>query len=268
MWKRLRELWLPRARARAARMETPAAPDPPAPDPELIEKFANEAHELDAVRKSVEDAAAVSAGFWLSYLIVLFYIGIAAGAVTHRDLLLENPVKLPFLNVELPLVAFFFLAPLLFLITHANTLVHFVLRRRRQGGSTMNCASKFRIHPRIRKRRTRAATFSFNFLPALTTSARVASAACSRPSRGPRWSWDRSRFSCFCRFSSSRITISASRGRIASPFSPISCSSGGSGEKSSAVEATCGGGPHGNHGPRRYSRSFRPDSLFYSRGPS
>jgi hypothetical protein len=136
MSKRLREWRL--SRARAARVEKPAAPDPPAtapdpatapaaPDPELSEKFAKEAHDLDAVRKSVEDAAAVSAGFWLSYLFVLFYIGIAAGGVTHKDLLLENPVKLPFLNVDLPLVAFFFLAPIIFIVAHAYTLVHFVM---------------------------------------------------------------------------------------------------------------------------------------------
>jgi hypothetical protein len=64
-------------------------------------------------------------GLWLSYLFVLFYIGIAAGAVTHKDLLLENPVKLPFLNVELPLVAFFVLAPII--VSHAYTLMHFVM---------------------------------------------------------------------------------------------------------------------------------------------
>jgi uncharacterized protein YjbI with pentapeptide repeats len=119
MSKRLREWRL--SRARAARAEMPAAP----PDP--IEQFAEEAHDLDALRKTVEDAAAVSAGLWLSYLFVLFYIGIAAGAVTHKDLLLENPVKLPFLNVELPLVAFFVLAPILFVVSHAYTLVHFVM---------------------------------------------------------------------------------------------------------------------------------------------
>src|SRR5580700_3075557 len=118
MSKRLREWRL--SRARAARAAKPATPDP-------VEKFAKEAHDLDVLRKTVEDAAAVSAGFWLSYLFVLFHIGIAAGAVTHKDLLLENPVKLPFLNVELPLVAFFFLAPLLFLITYAYTLAHLVL---------------------------------------------------------------------------------------------------------------------------------------------
>ena len=62
---------------------------------------------------------------WLSYLFVLF--AIAAGAVTHVDLLLQRAVKLPFLNVELPLLAFFALAPFLFLVTHAYILAHFVM---------------------------------------------------------------------------------------------------------------------------------------------
>ena len=51
----------------------------------------------------------------------------AAGAVTHADLFFENPVKLPFLNIELPLLAFFFLAPILFLVVHAYTFVHLVM---------------------------------------------------------------------------------------------------------------------------------------------
>jgi hypothetical protein len=79
------------------------------------------------LRDAVIDAAGVGAGLWLSYLFVLFYFAIAAGAVTHRDLLLENPVKLPFLNIELPLKAFFVLGPLVFFIVHAYVLLHFVL---------------------------------------------------------------------------------------------------------------------------------------------
>ena len=103
--------------------------DPPATvAPDSAGKFAKGAGDLDAIRKSVEDAAAVGAGLWLSYLFVLFYIGIAAGAVTHKNLLLENPVKLPFLSdVPLPLVAFFVLAPIVFIVSHAYTLVHFVM---------------------------------------------------------------------------------------------------------------------------------------------
>ena len=93
------------------------------PVPTIVAK----AGDLDAFRKSVEDSAAVSGGLWLSYLFVLFYLGVAVGAVTHADLLLQNPVKLPFLNIELPLLAFFFLAPLLLVITHAYILVNLAL---------------------------------------------------------------------------------------------------------------------------------------------
>jgi Pentapeptide repeats (8 copies) len=87
--------------------------------------------DLETARKAVEDTALIGGGLWLSYLFVLFYLGIAAGAVTHADLLLQAPVKLPFLNIELPLLAFFFLAPLLLLLAHAYTLVHLVLLARR-----------------------------------------------------------------------------------------------------------------------------------------
>lgn len=87
--------------------------------------------EPEALKKAIDDAAAVSGGLWLSYLFILSYIGIAAGAVTHVDLLLERPVKLPFLNTELPLLAFFALAPLLLVVTHAHTLAHFVMLGRK-----------------------------------------------------------------------------------------------------------------------------------------
>src|ERR1700730_9206475 len=90
-------------------------------------EFAAKATDLDALRNAVVDAAGVGYGLWFSYLFALLYFAIAAGAVTHRDLLLESPVKLPFLNVELLLKAFFILGPLVFLVVHAYVLLHFVL---------------------------------------------------------------------------------------------------------------------------------------------
>jgi hypothetical protein len=111
-----------RRAARRAEHQTPpslAAPDLPA--------IAAKADDLEEIKKAVEDAASVSGGLWLSYLFVLAYIAIAAGAVTHEDLLLERSVKLPFLNVELPLLAFFTLAPLVVLIIHAYALMHFIM---------------------------------------------------------------------------------------------------------------------------------------------
>src|SRR5215472_9235508 len=90
-------------------------------------EFADKAKDLQALRDTVVDAAGISGGLWLSYLFVFFYLAIAAGGVSHRDLFFENPVKLPFLNVDLPLIGFFVLGPALFLIVHAYTLLHFVL---------------------------------------------------------------------------------------------------------------------------------------------
>jgi hypothetical protein len=77
--------------------------------------------------KTAPDAATVGSGLWLSYLFTFFYLMVAAGAVTHKDLFLEGSVKLPFLDVELPLVGFFVLGPMLFVILHAYTLLHFTL---------------------------------------------------------------------------------------------------------------------------------------------
>ena len=70
--------------------------------------FAAKAKDLQALRDAVDQAATVSGALWLSYIFVFLYLAIAAGAVTHKDLFFENPVKLPFLNVELPLIGFFF----------------------------------------------------------------------------------------------------------------------------------------------------------------
>ena len=89
--------------------------------------FAAKAKDLQALRDAVDQAATVSGALWLSYIFVFLYLAISAGAVTHKDLFFENPVKLPFLNVELPLIAFFTLGPALFLIVHWYTLLHFAL---------------------------------------------------------------------------------------------------------------------------------------------
>jgi hypothetical protein len=45
-------------------------------------------------------------------------LAIAFGSVTHRDLFLENSIKLPLLNVDLSLVGFFVVAPSLLVIFH------------------------------------------------------------------------------------------------------------------------------------------------------
>jgi uncharacterized protein YjbI with pentapeptide repeats len=109
--------------------EPAAASEPQTADsaPPAIPALAAKADDLEALRTAVIDAAGVSFGLWVSYLFVLFYLLVAAGGVTHRDLFFESPVKLPFLNVDLPLKGFFWLGPALFLVIHAYVLLHFVM---------------------------------------------------------------------------------------------------------------------------------------------
>lgn len=105
-----------------------AKPSAPAPEmPPTAAAFAGKAKDLAALRDAVVDAANVGAGLWFSYLFVLLYLIVAVGSVTHRNLLFESPLKLPFLNVDLPLVGFFVLGPALFLIVHAYVLLHFAM---------------------------------------------------------------------------------------------------------------------------------------------
>jgi hypothetical protein len=103
------------------------APGEPPVLPPTAVALAGKAKDLQALRDAVVDAASIGAGLWFSYLFVLLYLLIAVGGVTHRDLFLESPVRLPFLNVDLPLLGFFWLGPLIFLIVHAYVLLHFVL---------------------------------------------------------------------------------------------------------------------------------------------
>jgi uncharacterized protein YjbI with pentapeptide repeats len=77
------------------------------------------------------DGAGVAA--WVGYVTALFFIGIAVFGVSHRDLLLEAPVKLPLLGAAIPLRAFFVLAPILFLGIHAFVLVRSALASTRGG---------------------------------------------------------------------------------------------------------------------------------------
>jgi uncharacterized protein YjbI with pentapeptide repeats len=108
-------------------------PDAPAPSEPAkaggLPDFAKKADDLDAIKKAVDDAAAVAGPLWLSYLFVVFYILVTTASVTDTDIFLENPIKLAILTVNLgvSLPGYFFLAPIVFLILHAYTLVYFVM---------------------------------------------------------------------------------------------------------------------------------------------
>ena len=86
--------------------------------------------DVAALEKSLNDSATRVSTIWVSFLIFSLYLLTAAATVTQRQLFLAEPVKLPVLNIDLPLWGFFFLAPILFVILHAYVLIQVILLSR------------------------------------------------------------------------------------------------------------------------------------------
>lgn len=87
--------------------------------------------DLEDLLAAVNAASAKARITWIAMLSFGSYLAVAVGATTHRDLFLESPVSLPILGVDLPLIAFYVVAPFLFLIMHLYLLVNlYVLGRR------------------------------------------------------------------------------------------------------------------------------------------
>ena len=101
------------------------AAKPVASDPQAVAraKFLEQGTDPVIAKKALEDATAVSRALWLSFLTFGTYLVITFAGVTHRDLLLEEPIVLPVLNAQLPLVTFFWVAPILFVIFHLYLLL-------------------------------------------------------------------------------------------------------------------------------------------------
>ena len=59
--------------------------------------------DVEALEKSLNDSATRVSTIWVSFLIFSLYLLTAATTVTHRQLFLAEPVKLPVLNIDLPL---------------------------------------------------------------------------------------------------------------------------------------------------------------------
>lgn len=86
--------------------------------------------DVEALERSVNDSAVRVSTIWISYLVFGLYLAIAAGGVTHRQLLLEEPTKLPVVDIELHLWSFFLLAPILFVLFHFYVLLQVLLLAR------------------------------------------------------------------------------------------------------------------------------------------
>jgi uncharacterized protein YjbI with pentapeptide repeats len=84
-------------------------------------------YDVTALGGAVNDSATRVSAIWITFLIFSLYMLVAAGTVTQRQLFLDEPTKLPILNIDLPLWWFFLLAPTLFVIFHVYVLLQVML---------------------------------------------------------------------------------------------------------------------------------------------
>jgi hypothetical protein len=90
---------------------------------QLSAKVNSDPKELAALEKAANEAAGKAGALWLSFISFAILVLITTGTATHRHLLLELPLKLPLLNVDLPLESYFFFTPLIFIVFHFYLLL-------------------------------------------------------------------------------------------------------------------------------------------------
>ncbi|NOT11638.1 MAG: pentapeptide repeat-containing protein [Methylococcaceae bacterium] len=78
---------------------------------------------LDAANSASQSVAALH----IAFMAFVAYLGVIVWGTTHEDLLRISPVKLPILDVELPLTAFYCVVPWMVVLLHFNLLMQLEL---------------------------------------------------------------------------------------------------------------------------------------------
>jgi uncharacterized protein YjbI with pentapeptide repeats len=104
-----------------------AGPSAPKGDTKTVEPQSSKLDNLKALQIAVNEASSRTAALWISFLTFMAYLTMTVGAVTHENLLKKTTIKLPVFNVDLPLVGFFWIAPLFFLLVHFYLFLQLVI---------------------------------------------------------------------------------------------------------------------------------------------
>lgn len=81
--------------------------------------------------EAVNSSSDTSNTSWLIFLAIMAYFTIAVAGVTHKDLLLETPVALPILQVQIQQSLFFQFAPVILVLFHLGVVAQLVMLARK-----------------------------------------------------------------------------------------------------------------------------------------
>jgi uncharacterized protein YjbI with pentapeptide repeats len=91
----------------------------------MVEKL--DPFDVEALQGAVNDSSTRVSTIWLSFIAFSAYLAAAVSLLTHRQLFLEEPIKLPTINIDLPLFASALLLPALFVLFHVYVLLQVLL---------------------------------------------------------------------------------------------------------------------------------------------
>jgi Pentapeptide repeats (8 copies) len=82
---------------------------------------------IEQLLESANSASQTVAALHVAFLAFVAYLGVIVWGTTHEDLLRISPVKLPILDVELPLTAFYNFVPWMVVLLHFNLMMQLEL---------------------------------------------------------------------------------------------------------------------------------------------
>lgn len=78
---------------------------------------------IEALLDSANTASAQARNMWLSFLAVMTYLVVALASISDTSMFLNEPLKLPVANVEIPNLAFFIFGPILLCVLHLGLII-------------------------------------------------------------------------------------------------------------------------------------------------
>ena len=84
-----------------------------------------------SLREAVNASSDTVNTAWLIFLGLMAYFVITVAGITHRDLLLNNDIALPILQVKIDLMRFFLFAPFLLMLFHLGVVSQLVMVARK-----------------------------------------------------------------------------------------------------------------------------------------
>src|SRR6185503_2560574 len=104
---------------------------PSLPEPARMAKPPKVSEEAKGFLDEANGASDPAWSAWLAFLVLLTYVAVTLASVSHKNLLLNSPVRLPIINADIPLVGFFQFAPALLLLVYLSLLMQHVILARK-----------------------------------------------------------------------------------------------------------------------------------------